>query len=419
MIAKKSEKFKRARESGQRTTTYPKFQQINGHHSFKEAAPSSFVEYEVRKRPGGKVALFNFDLARDIGLIPNGHPDEMNPHLEKEIIETFGLVIINEYDRLNNVKFDLKDIKKNKYMATRYLQLQHPNKQGKTSGDGRSIWNGQISHKGMTWDISSCGTGATCLSPMTHIKNKFFKTGDPTISYGCGLSEKDEGLATLYFSEVLHRNRMSTERILAIIEFRGGLSINVRAYKNLIRPSHIFRYLKQNDLEGLKNIVDYYIDRQMANEYKYGYGKNRRLQKEKGRYEIFLNEVTKAFAKTAARFEDDYIFCWMDWDGDNILMDGGIIDYGSIRQFGLFHHEYRYDDVERFSTSIVEQKNKAKYIVQTFAQIVDYINKKKRESIHKYSNHPALKEFDRLFHYYKNSNLFTKWDLTTNIDIIF
>ena len=74
------------------------------------------------------------------------------------------------------------------------------------------------------------------------------------------------------------------------------------------------------------------------------------------------------FARAAATFEHEYIFCWLDWDGDNCLTNGGILDYGSVRQFGLFHREYRFDDGPRWSTSIVEQRNKARYIVQTFAQ---------------------------------------------------
>ena len=50
-------------------------------------------------------------------------------------------------------------------MATRYLQLQHEIRQGKTSGDGRSIWNGYLKTKTLTFDISSRGTGATILVP--------------------------------------------------------------------------------------------------------------------------------------------------------------------------------------------------------------------------------------------------------------
>ncbi|MGZ3809430.1 MAG: hypothetical protein ACXVCE_15205, partial [Bacteriovorax sp.] len=107
-------------------------------------------------------------------------------------------------------------------------------------------------------------------------------------------------------------------------------------------------------------------------------------------------------------FEDQYIFCWLDWDGDNILMDGGIIDYGSVRQFGLYHHEYRYDDVQRWSTSIKEQKQKARYIVQTFAQIVDYIKNEKKKSIDDFKNHHAVVTFDKRFFDFKNQNILTK-----------
>ena len=133
-------------------------------------------------------------MAREIGLISSNHKNILNPDLEKKILETFGIIIINEFDIENCLKFPTKEIKKNKYMATRYVQLQHENKQGKTSGDGRSIWNGQFKGKnGITYDISSCGTGATCLSPATAKYKKNFQSGDPSISYGCGYSEIDEG----------------------------------------------------------------------------------------------------------------------------------------------------------------------------------------------------------------------------------
>ena len=60
-----------------------------------------------------------------------------------------------------------------------------------------------------------------------------------------------------------------------------------------------------------------------------------------------LRLLSKDFAEFAAKLEMDYIFAWLDWDGDNVLADAGIIDYGSVRQFGLRHDQYRYDDVER------------------------------------------------------------------------
>lgn len=400
-------KLKESRSSKE-NNSYPKFREINGSHPFKKNIPEAVVEYQARKRHGGQVAFFNFDLAREIGLIPENHPDEFTKELKEEILDTFSIVIINEYDLMNKFNYPKDEIKPNTYMATRYLQLQHPCKKGTTSGDGRSIWNGQISKNGKTWDVSSCGTGATKLSPACNINKKFYKTGDPTVSYGCGYSEKDEGLSSLFFSEVLAKNGLVTERVLGIIEFAKGLSINIRVHDNLIRPSHMFNHLKQNNLPTLKRVVDYYIDRQLKNKVWKNAPKEPKLI-----YDFFLNQVVETFAEMSANFEDQYIFCWLDWDGDNILMDGGIIDYGSVRQFGLYHHEYRYDDVQRWSTSIKEQKQKARYIVQTFAQIIDYIKNGKKKSIEDFKNHHSMVSFDERFNDFKNRNTLAKIGFTS------
>jgi uncharacterized protein YdiU (UPF0061 family) len=389
-------------EIGKRS--YSAFARINGEHPFKEQVPAGRVEYKARFKKGGKVAFFNFELAKEMGLISKSHPNELNPDLEKEILETFSLVIINEYDLINKVKIPEDDIHPHTYMATRYLQLQHPEKSGKTSGDGRSIWNGTVRHNGSTWDISSCGTGATKLSPACNINKKFYQTGDPSISYGCGLSEVGEGLETLFFSEVLGKNGFKTERVLGIIEYEKGLGINIRANENLMRPSHFFGHLKQGNLATLKQVADYYIDRQFENKSWVPVT----FKNEKEKYLHLARQVALAFSETAAKFEDEYIFCWLDWDGDNILMDGGIIDYGSIRQFGLFHAEYRYDDVQRYSTTILEQRQKARYIVQCFAQIADFLTTGKKKSLSQFKNHEAAKLFDKHFEVCKDRNLTQK-----------
>jgi hypothetical protein len=389
-------------EVGKRS--YSAFARINGVHPFKSQVPGGRVEYNARFKKGGKVAFFNFELAKEMGLIPKAHPNELNPELEREILETFSLVIINEYDVINKVKIPEEDIHPHTYMATRYLQLQHPDKTGRTSGDGRSIWNGTIRSNGTTWDISSCGTGATKLSPACNINKKFYQTGDPSISYGCGLSEVGEGLETLFFSEVLGKNGFRTERVLTIIEFEKGLGINVRANPNLMRPSHFFGHLKQGNFKTLKQVADYYISRQIENKT----WSQTTFKSDKEKYFHLAHEVAKAFAETSAKFEDEYIFCWLDWDGDNILMDGGIIDYGSIRQFGLFHAEYRFDDVQRFSTSILEQKQKARYIVQCFAQIADFLTTGKKKSLSHFRQHEVLKYFDHYFQDCKDRNLIQK-----------
>lgn len=383
---------------------YPNFAKINGEHPFKTQVPDGRLEYQARYKKGGRVAFFNYDLAKQMGLIPKDHSCEMTPDLEKQILETFSIQIINEWDIENQIKIPEEEIRPHTYMATRYLQLQHPDKTGRTSGDGRSIWNGTIRHQGTNWDISSCGTGGTRLSPAVNIHKQFFQTGDPAISYGCGCSEVDEGFETLFFSEVLGKNKLRTERLLAIVEYEKGLAINVRAYPNLLRPSHFFGHLKQGNLKALKQIADYHIERQILN----SEWTDVRQKSPAERYGYLLERVCRSFAETAARFEDEYIFCWLDWDGDNILMDGGIIDYGSIRQFGLFHSEYRYDDVQRFSTTILEQKQKAKYIVQCFAQVVDFILHKNKKPLGEFRNHPILRKFDQIFEESKYRNLLYK-----------
>jgi hypothetical protein len=397
----KSSKVKKSKK-------YKKFDQINGKHSLQQDVDDFCVNYEVRLREGGRVAFFNFPLAKEMGLISDCHSHELNPDLKKKLLQTFGLVIINEYDQQQGEQFPEKLIKKNKYMATRYLQLQHENKIGTNSGDGRSIWNGLYQSKNATWDISSTGTGATCLSPATSKFKKFFQTGDPSISYGCGYSEMQEGLETLFFSEVMYNNQFATERILVLIEYEGQLSINVRAGKNLLRPSHFFVHLKQGKINPLRQLTEHYIRRQIENQVWTGVPK----QKKKS-YDYFLEKVTECFARITADFEDHYIFCWLDWDGDNILADGSIIDYGSVRQFGLFHSEYRFDDDDRFSTTLTEQKKKARYIVQSYAQMVDFLKTGEKACIKNFVKHECLDYFEQIYIQRKRENILKQIGLPT------
>ncbi|MCC6207297.1 MAG: YdiU family protein [Gammaproteobacteria bacterium] len=369
---------------------YGNFNKLDGDHPFKEAVPGAFVDYPVRFREGGRVFYFNFSLAREMGLISRAHPDDLTPELTRIVLNTFSLQIINEYDSAHHPEL-LAQARPRSYMATRYLQLQHPSRKGFTSGDGRSIWNGWMAARGKTWDISSCGTGVTRLSPATGREKKFFRTGDVGASYGSGLADLWDGVAAAMMSEVLHGNGVRTERTLAIIDYGDGSAVNVRAYTNLLRPAHFLHHLKQGNLRLLRQVVDYYIARQVAN------GEWPAPVSGARAYRYLAQRIAADFGRMAARFESEYIFCWIDWDGDNILMDGGIIDYGSLRQFGLFHHEYRYDDVERMSTSIREQRAKARYVVQTFAQIADYLITGRKKNIKDFRADTAVKSFDAAF----------------------
>jgi uncharacterized protein YdiU (UPF0061 family) len=384
------------------TESYSSFAQIDGSHSFKAAVPTGYVDYEARKRHGGKIAFFNFELAKEMGLISAQHLHTLNANLTKTLLDTFALVVVNEWDIQNGRKFPKEDMKPNRYMATRYLQLQHPSKKGTTSGDGRGIWNGEFKAKGLTWDISSSGTGATCLSPAVAIEKKFFRSGDPKVCYGNGYNCVSDGFSTGLMSEIFHKNGIPTERTLAIIEFPGGSSVNVRAAKNLLRPSHLFHHLKQGNFKALQAAVDYFIQRQVANHEWDCSLKSVNI------YKYFAEQMALTFSKLAAQFESEYVFCWLDWDGDNILANGGIIDYGSVRQFGLFHSEYRYDDVDRYSTKLAEQKAKARYLVQTCVQIRYFLETGQRKSIRKFRKDPILKLFDNNFDYWMDEFLLKK-----------
>lgn len=368
--------------------SYHSFDQINGTHPYQEAVPEGYLLYPVKQLKGGKIVYFNFALAQDMGLIAENHEKELTPDLTEKILETFCIQIINEYDQANGTKIAKEQIKPNKYMATRYLQIQHSNKQGKTSGDGRSIWNGIITNNGITWDVSSRGTGVTALAPGAVVANKPLKTGDDSFGYSCGLADTDELYASALMSEVFHRQGIATERVLAVIDLGNGAGIGVRAAPNLLRPAHLFLYAKQGRHDLLKQSFDYFIDRQI---------KNGAWQVRRGDYDKVLNLVSENFAKFAARLERQYIFVWMEWDGDNILGDAGIIDYGSVRQFGLRHDQYRYDDVERFSTTLNEQRGKARNIVQAFAQAIDFVKTKARKPIEQFAQHESVRLFDSRF----------------------
>jgi hypothetical protein len=370
---------------------YPRFLKIDGRHPYRDAVPDGHVVYRARRLRDSEVAFFNFALAREMGLIPETHPDRLTAGLRRAILDAFSVRIINEYDLERKTRFPRRDLLDRTYMATRYLALQHPGRTGKTSGDGRSIWNGEVAHRGARWDITSCGTGVTRLCPATAETRRFFKTGNWRADYGCGTSTLREGLMSALMSETFHRNEIATERVLAVIALADGFAITVRAGRNLLRPSHFFVHLKQQKLESLRAAIECYYEREVAN------GRLPRLDDPHERYARLTEEIARTFARTAARFEREYIFCWLDWDGDNILADGGIIDYGSVRQFGLFHRGYRFDDGPRWSTTITEQRRKARHIVQTFAQLREFLVRGERPTLASVARDRVLRLFDEEF----------------------
>ena len=370
---------------------YEKFKKLDGTHPWRDVSPEGFIDYHARYRPKGRVLYFNFPLATELELIPAGHPTFLNKDLEQVILKTFSLQIINEYDLKTGKKYSRQTIKPRPFMATRYLQTQHQNKQGKTSGDGRSIWNGCLQTRNLTFDISSRGTGATILSPGAQQADGAVETGNEVYGYSSGLAELDEMLGSAVMSEIFYRQGIPTERCLAVIGYPDGSAIGVRSAPNLIRPAHMFRYLKQNRHAELKASVDYFIERQVQN-------KVWRISTSgPPKYRQALDYLARSYGKMAAVLEEEYIFNWLAWDGDNMLASGAILDYGSIRQFAAKHDKYRFKDVDRYSASLAEQRYWARLIVQTFAQAMAFVVSKKKQNLREFKDAECLQIFDQAF----------------------
>jgi uncharacterized protein YdiU (UPF0061 family) len=370
---------------------YAAFENLDGSHPWRSCCPDGYVDYRARQRSGGKVTYFNFDLARQMHLIPANHADRLTPALEKVILDTFALQIINEYDLASGNEIPASQIKPNPYMATRYLQAQHRDKRGLYSGDGRAIWIGQLKSGGKFFDVSARGTGATCLSPGARVAGVPVKTGDDSYGYSCGTAEIDEMLGTALMSEIFHRNGVPTERTLAAIDFGDGTAVGVRAAPNLLRPAHIFRYLKQGRHAETKAALDCFIDRQVAN------GEWNLPRDPRERYRRALTYIARAYGRMAAICEEEYIFNWLAWDGDNVLASGAILDYGSIRQFAAKHSKYRYDDVDKFSSTLTEQRFWARQLVKLFAQTIDFVSSGRKRNLRHFQNAECLKRFDGWF----------------------
>jgi uncharacterized protein YdiU (UPF0061 family) len=370
---------------------YEKFKELDGTHPWRKVSPDGFIDYRARYRPKGRVLYFNFPLARELELIPPDHPHLINKDLERAILETFSLQIINEYDLKQGKRYPAKTVKARPFMATRYLQTQHRNKQGKTSGDGRSIWNGCLQTSNLIFDISSRGTGATMLSPGAQQSNGAVETGDESYGYSSGLAELDEMVGSAVMSEIFYRQGIPTERCLAVIGFTDGSAIGVRSAPNLIRPAHIFRYLKMGRHAELKASVDYFIKREVENHFW------KVPLAAPAKYERALDYLAHSYGKMAALLEEEYIFNWLAWDGDNMLASGAILDYGSIRQFAAKHDKYRYKDVDRYSASLAEQRYWARLIVQTFAQAMAFICSGEKRNLREFKTAEALRAFDSAF----------------------
>jgi uncharacterized protein YdiU (UPF0061 family) len=198
-------------------------------------------------------------------------------------------------------------------------------------------------------------------------------------------------LGSAVMSEIFYRQGIPTERCLTVIAYPDASAIGVRSAPNLIRPAHIFRYLKQGRHEEVKASVNYFIEREIEN------GFWQMPEDRRARYAVALDYFARSYAKLAALLEEEYIFNWLSWDGDNMLASGAILDYGSIRQFAAKHDKYRFKDVDRYSASLAEQRRWARTLVQVFAQAMDFIETGVKKRLETFKEAKCLAVFDKAF----------------------
>ena len=108
-----------AKKIQNKKSPYIKFEKLDGSHPFKKVVPQGFVDYPARTRKGGKLRFFNFELAKEMGLIPSDHKNIVTKELEKTILKTFGIIIVNEFDQMNGRVYPAEEMKYGTYMATR------------------------------------------------------------------------------------------------------------------------------------------------------------------------------------------------------------------------------------------------------------------------------------------------------------
>ena len=97
---------------------YTKFKSLDGTHAWRDVAPDGYVDYRARSREAGRVIYFNFELARELELVPANHAHKLTRDLEQVILDTFALQIINEYDLANGADLSREAVTPKAFMAT-------------------------------------------------------------------------------------------------------------------------------------------------------------------------------------------------------------------------------------------------------------------------------------------------------------
>src|SRR6185369_10688651 len=73
---------------------YEALEALNGTHPWRDVGAGGYVDYRARRRDGGRVVYFNFELAAAVGIVPARPARRITARLERAILRSFSLVLI-------------------------------------------------------------------------------------------------------------------------------------------------------------------------------------------------------------------------------------------------------------------------------------------------------------------------------------
>ncbi|MEL0633795.1 YdiU family protein [Pseudoalteromonas carrageenovora] len=245
-------------------------------------------------------------------------------------------------------------------------------------GDGRAHLLGAISDdKNQLWDIQLKGSGATPYS----------RGGDGRCALGPAIRE-------YIMSEALHALGIKTTRCLAVVGTGEAVYRNPPqpgAIVTRLASSHIrvgsFQYLAtQGDIEGLKKLADFAIERHYPDISATG----------PERYLAFLDAVIKN--------QLDLIISWMRvgfihgvMNTDNTLISGETIDYGPCAMMNVFDFDTVFSSIDKQGRyAFGNQPNIASWNCARLAEsLIPLINEDDEQAVSLMT--PIISQFSMLF----------------------
>lgn len=340
-----------------------------GQSSFRDLGPGFSVTTKVREVEGARVVLWNFELAKRLGLTAQDIRE-----LEKLILKNFAVTTIGAENSTREMfatkyqDYDLEDLK--------YI--------GNPKGDGRAVWagelripleNGRIAYL----DVSLKGVGRTPLA-----REKLSEADGTTNSqYSDGLQSMSEALRGFITSVSLNKNGVQAVQDLAVIElpFEKIESDTGMAHKAAItvrvgeqtRIGHVEYQLEQepNPLR-FRRIFEFAVRRAL------GLGLNTKIQKEN--VQEYLRMVRRNLSAQAASYLD-LNFVHGSLTRGNQTTAGRPIDFGTSQIFSGFHADLRYFNDQLYIENQV--RNIASYLVyfHKFAKKWEFGTQAKLESL--------------------------------------